>query len=133
MPSLRESLAELAGSIKKGVPMLSVPDIAATLGWYASIGFTELGRFADDGLVNWGMLSFGKVELMLRLGPAPSPNDVSLWLYTDRVDDLYKTFKSAPPGAIDFVEELYDPFYGGRQFGIRDLNGYALYFLQPAG
>jgi hypothetical protein len=31
-----------------------------------------------------------------------------------------------------FVEDLHDPFYGGRQFSIRDLNGYTLVFLQPA-
>lgn len=34
--------------------------------------------------------------------------------------------------AIEIVEDINDPFYGGRQFGIRDLNGYDLYFLQPA-
>jgi hypothetical protein len=31
------------------------------------------------------------------------------------------------------VEDIYDPFYGGREFSIRDANGYCLYFLQPAG
>ena len=29
---------------------------------------------------------------------------------------------------IEFVEDIYDPFYGGRQFSIRDLNGYMLVF-----
>jgi hypothetical protein len=32
--------------------------------------------------------------------------------------------------AIEFAEDLYDPFYGGRQFSIRDPNGYLLIFLQ---
>jgi hypothetical protein len=27
-----------------------------------------------------------------------------------------------------FDEELYDPFYGGRQFSLRDPNGYGLVF-----
>ena len=42
---------------------------------------------------------------------------------------------SGEPGdheGIEFVEYLYEPPYGGREFGIRDLNGYDLYFLQPA-
>jgi len=110
--------------------MISVPDVAATLAWYASIGFQELNRFEEDGVVNFGMLSFGKAELMLRQGEKPGTLIMSLWLYNDRVDDLYRLLKEGE--GIEFVEEIYDPFYGGRQFGIRDLNGYHLYFLQPA-
>ena len=60
------------------------------------------------------------------------PHDVSLWFYTDKVDELYRLFKarqlSDPQAGIVFEEELYDPFYGGRQFSIRDLNGYGLVF-----
>ena len=141
----RTEMANLASSIRKGVPMLCVPDIDATLDWYASIGFKKLGRYEDDGVVNWGMLSFGKAEIMLKLGEPRGAHDLSLWLYTDKVDDLYRLLRprrleaapAAPtdqPGAaaIAFVEDLYDPFYGGRQFSIRDPNGYTLIFLQPA-
>jgi hypothetical protein len=56
----RARMANLGSSTRKAVPMLSVRDIAATLDWYTSIGFEELGRYEDDGVVNWGMLSFGK-------------------------------------------------------------------------
>ncbi|HSK80015.1 MAG TPA: ankyrin repeat domain-containing protein [Thermoanaerobaculia bacterium] len=142
--SFKASMARLAGSVRKGVPMIGVPDIAATLSWYASIGFTELSRYEDDGLVNFGMLSFGRAELMLRLQEKPGPRDMSLWFYTDKIDDLYQLLKSRQlesaqaalagkphdPPEIEFVEDLYDPFYGGRQFSIRDLNGYTLVFLQ---
>ena len=86
--SLKTSLAKLADSIKKGVPMISVPDVARTLDWYASIGFKELGRYEEDGRVNWGMLSFGKAELMLNMRGKSGPHDVSLWFYTDRIDKL---------------------------------------------
>ena len=68
----------MADSIKKGVPMIQVPDVARTLDWYASIGFNEIARYEDNGLVNFG------------------------------IDDV---------------------FYGARQFGIRDPNGYILYFI----
>jgi ankyrin repeat protein/catechol 2,3-dioxygenase-like lactoylglutathione lyase family enzyme len=143
-PIAGASMAGMADSIKKGVPMISVADIAATLDWYASLGFKEIARYEDGGLVNFGMLSFGNAELMLRLDGEPGPRDVSLWFYTDRIDDLYQLLKSRQLGAslaalageprdpqgIEFVEDLYDPFYGGRQFSIRDLNGYTLIFLQ---
>ena len=121
------------------------PDVAATLDWYASIGFTELARYEDDGVVTFGMVSFGHAEVMLNPGGTSGPHDVSLWFYTDDVDRLYQLFKArqleaaraalaGEPGdhrGIDFVEDIYDPFYGGRQFSIRDLNGYTLLFLQP--
>ena len=31
---------------------------------------------------------------------------------------------------IEIIEDIYDPANGGREFGIRDLYGYALYFMQ---
>jgi ankyrin repeat protein/catechol 2,3-dioxygenase-like lactoylglutathione lyase family enzyme len=142
--SSRASMARLADSINKGVPMISVPDIARALDWYTSMGFKELGRYAHDGVVNWGEVSFGKAELMFMIGQ-PGKREVRLWFYTDQVDPLYRALRfrqlgaaqaalAAEPGdheAVEFVEDLYDPPYGGRQFSIRDLNGYTLIFLQP--
>src|SRR5204862_7941943 len=40
-------MAALAGGTSKLVAGLSVADIGATLAWYTSIGFTELGRYED--------------------------------------------------------------------------------------
>ena len=87
----------------------------------------------------------------------PGQHDQSLWFYTDQVDRLCQLLKSRqlaaaqaslseqpPPGGpeagssspptdhepIEFVAEIYEPPYGGREFAIRDLNGYALYFRQ---
>jgi len=143
--SFQTSMAKLAGSIKKGVPMICVPDVAAALDWYASIGFKELARYEDDGVVNFGMVSFGKAELMLNMHGKPGPHDMSLWFYTDKVDDLYQLLKSRQMAAaqaalsgqpddhegVEFVEDINDTFYGVREFGIRDLTGYILYFEQP--
>jgi len=143
-PAFTQSMAKLARSIKKSVPMIEVPDIAATLDWYTSIGFTELGRYADSGVVNWGRLSFGGAELMLNMHGKKGEHDVHLWFYTDRIDELYQLLKSrqldaaraslaGEPGehrGIEFVHDIYSPFYGGREFSIRDLNGYVLLFLQ---
>ncbi|MGH9719974.1 MAG: ankyrin repeat domain-containing protein [Bryobacteraceae bacterium] len=149
--SFRESMANLADSVKKGVPMICVPDVARALDWYASIGFKEIARYADDGLVNFGLVNFGmvslgKAELMLNMHGRPGPHDVSLWFYTDQVDDLYQLLKSrqlqaaqaalaGQPGGhegIEFEQDIEDMFYGARQFGFRDLNGYTLYFIQGA-
>jgi uncharacterized glyoxalase superfamily protein PhnB len=70
---------------------------------------------------------------------------VSLWFYTDRIDDLCQLLKSRRLEAahsqligqsddnkgIVFEQDIEDMFYGARQFGIRDPNGYILYFIQP--
>jgi ankyrin repeat protein/uncharacterized glyoxalase superfamily protein PhnB len=143
--SFTARLARLADSTRKGVPMITVPDVARTLDWYAWIGYKEMARYEDDGLVNFGMVSFGKAELMLNMNGKQGEHDVSLWFYTDKVDDLYQLLKSrqieaaqaalaGQPGdhaGIEFVEDIHDAFYGAREFGIRDLNGYTLYFIQP--
>jgi len=142
-PNFAAAARKLVRSIQKGVPMIRVPDIAQTLDWYTSIGFTEVGRVGNGGSVGWGMASFGKAQLMFMPGKADS-QAVRLWFYTSRIDRLYQLFKSrlvhsaqtalagapASDARIEIIEDIYDPPYGGREFGIRDLNGYALYFMQ---
>ena len=138
-------MARLGDSIKHSIAMINVPDVARTLDWYKALGFKEVARNEDDGLANWGMLSFGKAELMLNMHGKLGTHDVSLWFYTNQVDNLYQLLKSRQleaaqaalagqspdhPG-IEFVQHIYNPFYGGREFGVRDLNGYCLYFRQP--
>ena len=90
------------------------------------------------------MVSFGKAELMLNMHGKAGAHDVSLWFYTDQIDDLYQLLKArqldaaqaalaGEPGGeegIEFEQDIEDMFYGARQFCIRDLNGYELYFIQ---
>jgi catechol 2,3-dioxygenase-like lactoylglutathione lyase family enzyme len=115
---LAKAMAELAGSVRKSAPMFSVPDMRATVRWYESIGFTVADRYEEGE------------ELVFARGP----RKVSLWFFTDRVDELYALLKSTDPqGAppLQFDEELYEPFYGARQFSVRDHNGLALVFWHP--
>src|SRR5262249_52268154 len=136
--SFQEGIARIADSITKTIPMIRVPDIARTLDWYTTIGFKEVGRFPEKGEPNWGMLQFGKAAFMLSLGGKAGPHDVTLWFYTDKVDELYDQLKTRQIEAlgaatgeqqvVEFVADIHNPEYGGREFGIRDLNGYILYF-----
>ena len=142
----RADMALLGRSIRKGVPMLKVPDIARTIDWYVSIGFRELARFEDGGIVNFGMVGFGDAELMLNIHGTAGPHDVSLWFYTDAVDRLYQILKArqleaaqasldgkpVPDLPVVFVQDIEDMFYGARQFCIRDPNGYEIYFIQDS-
>jgi len=138
------AMARMADSITRGVPMIRVPDIAETIDWYVSIGFKEVGRYADNGVVVWGMVSFGNARIALNINGKVGEHDVSLWFETDQIKPLYELLKSrqiqsaqaslagatAAPEGIKFEEDLYQPFYGGLQFSIRDPNGYSLVFLQ---
>jgi len=138
---LRMRAAELASFVQKGVPMIRVPDIVKTLDWYVSIGFKEYVRFPVEGTANFELVAFGKVELMFMPGKA-GKDEVRLWFYADNVDQLYELFKSrqlevaqaalsgTQAEGFEFVEDIYDPPYGKRQFSIRDLNGYTLNFFR---
>lgn len=133
------SLAELAGETRLLTPMLRVPDVGRTLAWYVSLGFTETGRYEESGAFYWAMLTFGKAELMLHLGSPATDPPVTLWFRVDRPSALYEALKarqlkaaqSAKGDAVEFVRHLHEPPYGGREFTIRDLNGYPLTFLGP--
>ena len=140
----QSAVAAAAGSVTKVVPMIYVADVARSLAWYTSIGFTELTRYEDDGVVNFGMVSLGKGELMLNMHGKPGPQTATIWFYTDQVDAIYQALKSRQLAAaqaalaggpveeagIAFQQDLEDMFYGARQFCIRDPDGYQLYFIQ---
>lgn len=130
-------MSDLGKSVKRIAPMIFVPDVAAALDWYRSIGFEEVSRYSDGALVNFGIVRFGVAQILINMNGRAGEHDAALWIYTDKVDEIYRLLKSKQidavrtggPG-IDFVEHINDTFYGAREFGIRDLNGYALYFIR---
>jgi len=139
-PSPPDKLAQLAETVSKAVAMISVPNVSESLAWYESIGFTVLNVFEEDGVMNFAMVAFGHAQIMLNLG-VPGPLGASLWLYTDKVDDLYEAFRKRQtdlqdeaglPAArrIEFAEHLNHTFYVARQFGICSPDGYILYFIR---
>jgi len=138
------NLATLAGTVTKTIPMVSAPDVGATLDWYASIGFKELNRLGQGANVGWGIMALGKAQIMFRKYPVRDAEAVSLWFYTDKVRALYEVLKArqleaaraalgggaANARAIEFVQDLRQPpGYGKLEFWIRDLNGYVVCFL----
>jgi ankyrin repeat protein len=117
-----------ATSVKRISPMFRVPDMRGTVQWYQAIGFRLEDEYEDSGELVFARLTFGSGEFTLSPGATTGPRDVSLWFYTNRVQELYELLKGRH---IRFEEDLYTPFYGGRQFSIQDLNGLALIFWQP--
>jgi len=134
-PGLRVVASEFAGSITAATVVVGARDVAATLAWYASIGFTEVARFPTDGsAVFWGLVKMGGAELSFDVREAPPASGVSLLVATDRVRELYECLSSRQLGGADiqFVKTLHEPEHGGLEFSIRDPNGFTLRFLQDA-
>lgn len=112
------------------VPMLHVPDVAATAQWYEAIGFTIAGTHEDCGEMLWARVTLGASELMLNAGGAASEarrREVDLYVY---VEDLDAAHARVVPRA-ELIEPIHDTAYGMREFIIRDLNRFWLTFGQP--
>lgn len=129
----RPAASELAQSIQSTMLVVGARDVAATLAWYTSIGFTEVARYPTDGIaVFWGKVTFGEAELTFDVRETGGARGVSLLFTTDRVRELYEFLKARQLQAADveFVKTLHEPEHGGLEFSIRDPNGFTLRFLQ---
>jgi uncharacterized glyoxalase superfamily protein PhnB len=116
----------------KIVPMIHVPDVAATAQWYASIGFTIVNTFreCDEGEVNWALLRLGESDIMLSAGGKSSDaprREFDLYIHVEEIDALRQRLD----GKLNIIEDLHDTFYGMREFIIRDCNGFWITFGQP--
>jgi catechol 2,3-dioxygenase-like lactoylglutathione lyase family enzyme len=137
-----EAFSTLAASVDKLTPGLEVRDMAATVAWYQSIGFELRASHENEGKLDWALLGFGNAEVMLF--PSDETARVSLWIGTNRIDDLYALLKqrqleraraelageATDVPEVQFNGDLYTAFYGVREFSIRDPNGVTLFFTQ---
>jgi uncharacterized glyoxalase superfamily protein PhnB len=111
------------------VPMIHVPDVRATVDWYASIGFRAVRWNEEDGEMKGALLSLGNSEIMLNSGGRGSGEwrrEVDLYVHSEDVDALFIALKDR----VEVVEGLHDTFYGMREFIIRDVNRFWITFGQ---
>jgi len=93
------------------VPILRVTDAAASVEWYAQIGFEQIfeHRFADGMPAYVGIQrDDAAIHLSEHTGDAPGPGLIYVWV--DAVDPLAEHFGATPdemPWARDF--EVTDP------------------------
>lgn len=143
-----QELSDLAPSMGGLRPMLAVADMAATIAWYRAVGFELVGCHEEGGRLGWAAMRFGAAGVMFVPSPEPGPGlaaGLSLWIETERLDDLYATLKERqlersrallagePTDApeVRFTADLHTAFYGQRELGILDPNGVELRFAQP--
>lgn len=116
--------------MRRVTPMIHVPDVAATIAWYESVGFSVLGTGEDGGETVWAELAFGDGRIMLGSGGKPSDEprrEVDLYVHTENVDRLFAGLSKI----VRVQEPPHDMFYGMREFIVRDNNGFWLTFGEP--
>lgn len=110
--------------------MLNVTDVRASVDWYTKLGF-EVVRTDEsaDCPLRWASLRYGAADLMLNAGGSPEAGrrDVSLWFATDDVDALHAELAAR----VEVMGPPVDQWYGIREFGVRDPDGFELMFSQP--
>lgn len=117
---------------KRVVPMIHVPDVAATVDWYRDIaGFTVVETYGHEGPgFSFAVMAFGETRVMFNQGGHASTQrrrEVDLYVYVEEVDQIYERLK----GRVDVVEGPHDKFYGMRELIIRDPNRFWITFGQP--
>ena len=110
--------------------MIHVPDVGATVDWYAAIGFTVLETYGDHrGGLSFAKLSFGSGEVAFSSGGSASTRErreMDLYVHTEDVDALYGQLRAR----VEIVEGPHETFYGMRELIIRDLNRYWITFAE---
>ena len=111
------------------IPSLFAPDIMATVSFYVDVlGFQKTGSYQDEGTEIWAEVSLGEsriwfFSIALEHHPTPSFSGL-IYVFVDDVDSVATQLE----GKVQFEWGPETQFYGIRELGIRDVNGYYLVF-----
>jgi len=120
-------------------PHLWTLDFARAVEWYqAVLGFAVNAWFPDEEKPTWAQLQRGDAELMIAVAPDPADlaphqgylepvaarvgggGPLSLYLTVDDADAVYA---DATAAGAEIVEDIWDAWWGGRQFTVADPDG----------
>jgi uncharacterized glyoxalase superfamily protein PhnB len=110
-------------------PMLWTEDLAGSVDFYTNVLGFKAEKFNEDW--GWASLSRDGVSLMLSRPNEHTPYDKigftgTFYFNTDAVDALWEELKDKARVCYG----IEDFFYGMREFGVYDNNGYLLQFGQ---
>ena len=121
-------------------PHLWTASLPASVAWYREVlGFTPSAWFPDEEAPTWCRLRRGDVWLMVAVVPDPTGladnqqylaalgprlaaggGAVSMYLHVDDVDAVHA---AAIAAGAEVIEDVWDAWWGGRQFTVRDPDG----------
>jgi uncharacterized glyoxalase superfamily protein PhnB len=117
------------------IPTLAVSDMHATLRFYTDVlGFkVDFTLPNDSGGLDHASVSRGEAALMFGpLRDAPQDGEklgtgVVLYLTIDESEDVDALFERAKASGAKILQEPADQFWGHRDWGVTDPDGYAVY------
>ena len=127
----------MAASIE---PHLWASDFRAAIAWYRrTLGFEAVAWSPDEETANWCQMRHGEASIMIAAVPDPAAlpagqgylggiaervagpgGPMSLYL---RVDDADGLFAMAQESGAEIIEQIWDAWWGGRQFTVADPDG----------
>lgn len=119
-------------------PNLMVADMDRTLAFYKDLLGLEIGMSVPHGDgIGWAMLTNGSITVMVETvegmkGDLPHEaqktigGSFQLYCEVDDIDAAYRTLSGKAP----ILFELRETFYGAREFGVSDPDGYSVTFAQ---
>jgi catechol 2,3-dioxygenase-like lactoylglutathione lyase family enzyme len=118
--------------IRSLVPLAHVADMAASIAFYAKLGFevTNQVTAAGEAGPNWAWLRSDKASLMIaRAGEAVVPGQQAVLFYT-YCDDVVATHAAVREAGLE-PGPICTPFYNpGGEFRLEDPDGYVIYVAQ---
>jgi uncharacterized glyoxalase superfamily protein PhnB len=121
-------------------PHLWTDHFIRAVDWYRSVlGFDVAAWFPDEEDATWCQLRRGEVSVMIAVTPDPAalaPNQgylatvgervdgtgapMSLYLHVEEADAMYERATNA---GAQVIEDIWDAWWGGRQFTLADPDG----------
>jgi catechol 2,3-dioxygenase-like lactoylglutathione lyase family enzyme len=108
----------------KSVPFLPVKDLAETIRFYKTLGFT--GEWLWGSPPTDAGIRRDELSLLFNHNPelAEKMEGFELVIFVDNVDDIFNEFNKKRE--IQIIAPLQDEPWGIREFSVKDNNGYRL-------
>jgi uncharacterized glyoxalase superfamily protein PhnB len=121
-------------------PHLWVSNLSRSIAWYRDVlGLEPVNWYPSEDGATWCQMRLGRAEVMLAAVPAPetlADNQRYLAEVSKRVEgpggalsmylhvgDASSIHEAAVDGGATLIEDLWDPWWGGRQFTVADPDG----------
>jgi GNAT superfamily N-acetyltransferase len=110
-------------------PVLAVADVEATVNyWHNVLGFPYKWTWGEPA--NHGGVSWNNAFIQFSLDPklAAISDGHSVWIKTRQLKKLFEIHRN---NGADIVVSLTDRPWGMREYAVKEINGYYLYFSEP--
>lgn len=121
-------------------PHIWVTDLSRSISWYRdALGFEVTSWFPDEDGATWCQMQRGEASIMLAVVPEPSSltahqryladvtkrmdgpgGPMSLYLHVAGADEVHAAAEAA---GARVIEDIWDAWWGGRQFSVQDPDG----------